>query len=141
MAIKLAAAVAVAAAAAQTEMIDADTPDGGFLQVYSGTRPASPDTAAAGTKLVEFELPNPAFGTPVDGALGATAVANAVTPVAALANGTASWFRVTDNSGDPVFDGDVSDAAGSGDLKISNTAVTSGIDVSVVSLTFLQPKA
>lgn len=137
MALKLAASVAIAACAAQVSL-----PDGGSLKVYNGSRPATPDTAVTTqTVLVDFTLPADAFGNPVDGSLGATATANAITPVQAAANGTATWFRMFDSSGNPLWDGDVSDTSGSGDAKISSTNVVAGIDVSVVSLTFLQPKA
>lgn len=137
MALKFAAATAIAACAAQVDLTD-----GGKLQIYDGVRPANPDTAVTTQNvLVEFDLPTPAFGTPVDGASGATATANAITPVTAAATGTASWFRILDSADLPVWDGDVSDPAGAGDAKISSTSVVSGIDVSVVSMTFLQPKA
>lgn len=140
MTIGLSAAVAIAACAAQVEMIDADAPDGGKLLVYGGTRPDDPDTAAGDDPLIEFDLPNPAFGTPVDGPAGATATASAIDPVPALEDGTVTWFRVTDNTGNPVFDGNATATGGGGDLIISAVNVTAGLEISVTSFTYTQPK-
>lgn len=114
----------------------------GLLRVYSGTRPASADTALAGTEtlLIEFELADPAFAASTTVGNTGTAVANAVTPVQALATGTASFFQILDSDETVIFDGSVTDINGVGDLKLSTTAVVSGIDVTVVSLTAVMPE-
>lgn len=140
MALTLSAALAILAANAQVGYIDQGA-GVAKLAIYDGARPAGPDTAVTSqNKLVEFNLPDPCFGAAVDGAQGATATANAITAVNAGLSGTAAWFRIVNGDGNPVIDGLVTDTAGAGDLKVSSTAIISGIEVSVVSLTFLQPK-
>lgn len=141
MAIKVSAAVAILMAAAAAGAVDAGAA-GGKLTIYGGAQPASPDTAVgAQPVLVEFTLGDPAFAGPVDGGAGATATGNPVDPVPATATGTATWFRITDSDGDAVIDGDVTDTAGSGSLKVSSTSIIEDIDVSIVSMTFTMPKA
>lgn len=140
MALKFADAAAIAACNAIVDSIDAGA-SSGSVEIYNGARPADPSVAVTSqTKLVDFVLPEPAFGDAVAVSGGATATAEAVDPVNAAAAGTASWFRVFDGDGDVVFDGDVTDTAGAGDMKVSSTTIVSGIEVSIVSFTFTQPK-
>lgn len=140
MALKFADLAAIAACNAIVDAIDAGA-SSGSVEIYNGTRPANPSVAVSTqTKLVDFVLPEPAFGNAASVSGGAAATANAVTPVNALAAGTATWFRVFDGDGNALFDGDVSDTTGSGDMKVSSTTIVSGIEVSIVSFTFTQPK-
>lgn len=140
MTLKLAAAVAMAAADAAVATIDAGTP-ASTLVIYNNAEPAAITTAITDqTALVTFELPDPAFGASVDGAGGATATANAIASVTASASGTASWFRIIDGNGVAKMQGSVTDTTGNGDLKVSSTAIVSGIEVSVISLTATMPK-
>lgn len=118
-----------------------DLADGGKLAIYDGTQPADPATAVSTqTKLVEFTLKSPAFGAAAQGTKKATVTLDLPAAVAATASGTASWFRVVDSSGNALWDGDVTDSGGNGNLKISATAIVSGIDVNIVSLTMSDPQ-
>jgi len=140
MALKLSAAAAVAAANAVVDLIDTGTPASNLI-IYSGTEPAGPaDAITTQTELVVFDLPDPAFGNAVDTVPGGTATAAAVTAVAAALTGTASWFRIVDGDDLVVLQGSVTDTAGGGDLKVSSTSIVAGIEVSVISLTYTQPK-
>jgi hypothetical protein len=140
MPIKIATAVAIAGCNAAVDLIDLDG-TANKLNIYSGAAPATPDDALAGnTLLIEFDLPDPSFGDAVDANNGGTATLNAVTPTTALATGTASFFRILDGDGTPLIQGDVTDTAGSGSLKLSSVAVIQDIDVSVVSMTITLPK-
>jgi len=140
MALKFADLAAIAACNAIVDAIDLGAADGS-VEIYNGTRPANPSVAVSSqTKLVDFVLPATAFGDAAAVSGGATATANAVDPVNAAAAGTASWFRVFDGDGNAVFDGDVTDTGGAGDMKVSSTTIVSGIEVSIVSFTFTQPK-
>ncbi|QIG70382.1 hypothetical protein EVB87_282 [Rhizobium phage RHph_N28_1] len=113
----------------------------GKLIIYSGTRPAQANAAPSGaTVLVTFILGDPAFAAAATVGNNATASANSVSPVQAVANGTASFFRIVDSDDNPVLDGSVTDTSGNGDLKLSTTAIVTGIDVSVVSLTASMPE-
>jgi hypothetical protein len=131
--LKISAASANAACAAMVALLN-----GGKLIVYDGAQPATPATAiTTQVALVTFDpLEDPAFGAPSDGPTGATATLDNPPAVPADATGTASWFRAFDDAGNAVWDGDVTNTAGAGNLKISSTAVVEDIDVSIVSLTF-----
>ena len=140
MALKFSDSAAIAACNAIVDALDTGT-GSGSIEIYNGSRPANPSVAISSqTKLVDFVLPEPAFGNAAAVSGGATATANAVTPVNAVAAGTASWFRAFDGDNNALFDGDVTDTTGSGDMKVSSTTIVNGIEVSIVSFTFTQPK-
>jgi hypothetical protein len=56
-----------------------------------------------------------------------------------IADGTATWFRLYSELGGPIFDGDISDFAGSGNLKLSTTNIVTGIFMKVNSVTITIP--
>lgn len=111
--------------------------NGGKLRIYSGTQPATASTAISGnTLLAELTFNATAFGASSNG----VATANSITPVTAAATGTATWFRALDSGGvdvtDNVYDGTVGTATS--DLIINSTAIQSGAQVSVTSLTLTE---
>lgn len=115
--------------------------NGGKLQIYSGTRPATPQVAiTTQVKLIEFTLANPAFGASVISGVNAVATGNvgSIAPVAGSANGTAVWGRVLDSTGTAIWDGDVGTAAGS-DFQLGTTAVLTTQSISLQSMTVTQP--
>jgi hypothetical protein len=70
--------------------------NGGKLRPYTGTQPATADTAiGAQVKLVEFTLPTPCFGTSVAGVV----TANAITDTTGITGGDATWYRVVKADG------------------------------------------
>jgi len=141
MALKLGALAAQASADAVVDFIDTGTP-ASRLVIYDGAEPASP-AAAVGSQntLVSFELPDPAFGSAIDTVGGGQATAQPVAAVTAAATGTASWFRILNGDNVVVLQGSVTDTTGTGDLKVSSTSIVAGIEVSVISLTYTQPKS
>lgn len=140
MSVKISAAAAIAACNTIVALVDGGAA-AGTLVIYDGVRPADVGTAITiQVPLVTFTLADPAFAAAVDTAAGGHATAGAVAIVQAADSGTATFFRVFDSDGVAVFDGDVTDTAGNGDLKLSSTAVVAGIDVTVVSLTTTMPK-
>jgi hypothetical protein len=140
MALKIIAALAIVLCDAAVDAIDAGSGTA-HVKVYDGTRPANPATAVTSqTLLIDFALPNPAFGAAGAVAGGALATANAVTSVAASATGTASWYRVIDRNGVAVWDGDVTATGGGGDMTVTSTSIVSGVDSSITSWTYTQPK-
>jgi hypothetical protein len=136
MAVIIAQATARATLALIHDTIDAGAGPGNLL-IYSGTRPASPEAAVPGASvlLVDFELADPAFAVPTMVGSTATANANAVAPVNGAANGTATWFRITDSDGVARIDGSVTDQTGNGDLKLATTTIVAAVPVTVVALT------
>lgn len=100
------------------------------LQVRSGSRPAGPGTTATGDLLLEFTLADPSF-TESGGVL--TLDNDPVPAAEGEAAGTATWFRILDSDGTAVIDGKVSASGGGGDIIISTTTVSVGLDVDLNS--------
>ena len=113
-----------------------DTPcNSGFMQIYTGTQPATPDTAITSqTLLATLTLSATAFGAASSG----TKTANAITSGTAVATGMATWFRVfkSDDS-TAVIDGSVGTSGA--DLNLNDVNITSGGSVSVTSWTVSMP--
>ncbi len=79
--------------------------NGGKLRLYTGTQPATADTAAAGTLLAELTFANPAIsGSP---SAGVATLAALTADGSANADGTPTWFRALKSDDTPVFDGTV----------------------------------
>jgi len=130
----------------------------GFLYIYSGSQPASADSAASGTLLavIYSNYPTNTVGLSFDAAAdGEVDKAAAQTwSGAAIATGTAGWFRFqalsTDETGTRAaaaaastsskrFDGSI--ATSGGDINISSTSITSGAVQTVSSLTVTMPES
>ena len=109
-----------------TALVDAGASNG-FLRIYDGTRPAT--GGAVTTLLAELDMSDPSFAAAAAGVL----TANSITDEAsAPATGTATWFRIVDDSGTAVIDGDCG-TTGS-DLNLNTTSIVTGNTVSVTSL-------
>jgi hypothetical protein len=107
----------------------------GFLQIYTGTQPATPDTALSGnTLLATVTLSATAFTAAASG----TKTANAIGSASAVATGTATFFRAfKSDDATAVIDGS---AGTSGtDLVLNTTSIVSGGTVSVSSWTVSCP--
>lgn len=108
---------------------------GGTLEVYSGSKPASPATAATGTLLATFTLATPAFAAAVTGTADLDADPDLSTTGAAA--GDAGWFRIKTSSGTATIDGT---AGTSGtDLVLNSTAITVGATVTIISGSITMP--
>lgn len=113
----------------------------GILRLYSGSQPATADTAYSGTLLCEFTVASGAwvagaeangleFGDEVDGYL--EKCDGEVWSGVAAATGTAGWFRFYANATDagalstilPRIDGSVGTSGA--DLNMASTSITSG---------------
>jgi glutamate synthase domain-containing protein 3 len=107
----------------------------GFLQIYSGAQPATPDAALAGNVLLAtLTLGATAFGAAAAG----TKTANAITAGTAVATGTASFFRAfKSDDATAVIDGSVGTSAA--DMIIGTTSIVSGASVSCSSWTVSMP--
>lgn len=109
----------------------------GYLRIYSGTQPATADTALSGnTLLAELRFGATAFGSAAAG----VATANAITSdSSADATGTATFFRALKSDGSSVvYDGSV--GTSSADLVLGSTSIVSGAAVAVTSLTLTENK-
>lgn len=113
---------------------DALTPlfSSGYLRIYSGTQPATADTALSGnTLLAELRFNATAFGSASSGVL----TANAITADSSADNsGTASFFRALKSDGTTVLmDGSV--GTSSANMIVATTTITAAQTVSCSSFT------
>jgi len=108
-----------------------DVLNSGFLRIYSGTRPATPDTALSGnTLLAELTFGATAFAA----ATGGTKTANAIgSDTSADATGTATFFRAFKSDGTTaVVDGTVGTSGT--DAIINSTSIVSATTVACTSM-------
>lgn len=110
--------------------------NGGFLDIYDGTQPATADTAiSTQVKLARLTFGNPAFGAGVAGVATANAIAQ---DAAADATGTASWFRALKSDGTAVLDGSV--GASGANLNLNTVSIVINAAVSCTSFTLTESK-
>jgi len=115
-----------------------DLLDNGYLRIYSGTQPATADTALSGnTLLAELRFNATASGAAVAGVLTMNAITS---DTAADATGTATFYRALKSDGTSVvMDGSVGTA--SADLILNSVAISAGAQVDVTSFTHTVPKS
>lgn len=112
----------------------------GYLQIRSGSGPATPNDVANGTLLATILLADPAFDTA--GTTGAgVGVAHAIAVATGLANGDAGWFRAYDSNDVPVEDGTVSVTGGGGELELNTVTISVGVDVAVTAWSIVMPES
>ena len=112
-----------------------DVLNSGFLEIYDGTQPATPNVAVTSqNKLAKLTLASTAFGA----SSGGTKTAGAIGSVAALFTSTATWFRAfKSDDTTAVIDGSVGTSGA--DLNLNDVAITTGGTVSVTSWTVSMP--
>ena len=127
----------------------------GYIEVYSGTQPATADAAVTGTLLGTITLASGAFtpGVATNGLTFAAAAGGAVSKsgvwsMNGVAAGTAGWFRLKTNA-EAVggilsttlarLDGSV--AVSGADMNLSNIVIAIGAPTTVDSFTWTQPAA
>jgi len=112
--------------------------DSGYLRLYSGTQPATADTALSGnTLLAELRYAATSAPAATTGVLTFNAI---VSDTSADATGTASFFRAFKSDGTTtVYDGSVGTT--SADLVLNSTAIQISAQVDVTSLTHTVPKS
>ncbi|GHG09850.1 hypothetical protein [Streptomyces hydrogenans] len=130
MAVRLSASLANSL----SDAVDTALGNAGTIKIYTGSQPATADTAASGTLLATFTLGSPGFGN----ASGGTITLNG-TPltVAAAATGTAGWFRMATSGGSSILDGSVGTSGQQ--INLNTTSITSGVNVTITSGTITMP--
>lgn len=136
MATRISTASRNAAADAVTALLDAGSGPG-YIELRTGTQPATGETAATGSVLATIEVGDPAFNAAVTG----VSTANAIAVASGSAPGTAEWFRAYDSAGNGVIDGAVTATGGGGEMQLNSTTISSGVDVAVTSWTITMPGA
>jgi hypothetical protein len=128
---------AAASAAADAVRVLIDVGGAGYLRIYSGTQPATADTALSGnTLLAELRFGATAFGAASNG----VCTANAITQdSSADATGTASFFRIFAGNGTTVIlDGTVGTSGA--DINFNTVAFVLGAIIAITALTYTQAK-
>ena len=106
---------------------------GATMAIYTGTKPAGPDSALSGNTLLGTVTCSYPCGTVSSGTLTFSSVAG---DTAADASGTATWARISTGGGSPVavMDVDATTTAGNGYLKMNTTTVVAGGPIVVTSM-------
>lgn len=133
MAVRLSASLANSLADAVDDAINGGT-GAATLKIYTGSQPATADTAASGTLLATFTLNDPAFGAASGGTI---TLAGTPKTVAAAATGTAGWFRIETSTPTNVLDGSVGTSGNQ--INLNTTSITSGVNVTITSGTITMP--
>jgi hypothetical protein len=107
----------------------------GYIRIYDGTQPATPETSTSDTLLAELRFASTAFGS----ASGGIITANAITDDSDInASGTAAWFRVLKSDGTTVlWDGTVGTSGA--DMILATVALVQHAVLQITSLTYTLP--
>ena len=120
----------------------------GRINIYTGSKPTTPDDAATGTLLGTLSLAATSFGTASGGVLTAAAIGS---DTSADNSGTAGWFRIYKNADDPSGASGTSGTStahrrmdgtcgqGSGDMNFDNNVIVAGGTIACSSLTITHP--
>ncbi|WP_432112849.1 hypothetical protein [Streptomyces sp. S1] len=130
MAVRLSASLANTLA----DAVDTALGNAGTIKVYTGSQPATADTAASGTLLATFTLGSPGFGNASGGVI---TLSGTPLTVAAAATGTAGWFRMATSGGSTILDGSVGTSGNQ--INLNTTSITSGVNVTITSGTITMP--
>mgnify|MGYP006269771559 CR=1 FL=1 len=118
---------------ARLDAITTAVGNGGKLQIYDGSRPAT--GGAATNKLAEFTMGTPFASAASAGGLSPSLPSNTT----GLFAGTATWARLTTSGG--TFVVDMSVGTSSADLILNTTSIAVGSTVSLTSATITEGNA
>lgn len=122
----------VAVRNARLDAIEATMGTSAKLHIYTGSMPANTATAASGTMLVEMTLPSDFMNN----ASGGSKTLNGTWSAAAVANGTAGYYRIYDNTGTTCHEqGTITATGGGGDLTLDNTSIAVSQTVTITTFT------
>ena len=112
----------------------------GKLRIYSGSMPATPETAATGTLLAELTLSYPMGAISGTGAALKLDFSSITQDSSADATGVAGYARITRFDGATVvFDCDVTATGAGGTLQLNTTNIVAGGPVLVTAFTISVP--
>lgn len=120
---------------AQQDAITTKLGASALLNIYSGSQPASPDTAITSQVLLATLTCNATFAPASSGGvLTLNSITNGTGLAGAGAGTTATWYRLTTSGGTAHIDGSV--GISGADLNLNNTSIATGQTVSVTSSTY-----
>lgn len=104
------------------------------LTLYSGTQPASPDTAVSSQVALSTHTCAATFGTAASGVLTVGAIGNGTGTAGASTGTAATWYRLTTSGGTALIDGSVGTSGA--DLNLTgSTSIATGQQVVISSWT------
>jgi hypothetical protein len=108
---------------------------GGKIKIYTGTQPATGDTALSGNTLLGTLV----FSTTsaADAAAGVLTFSSITSDASADATGTATWARITDSDDVSVLDCDVGTSGAT--INLATTSITAGGTIALTSGTITAP--
>lgn len=111
----------------------------GYVEIRSGSPPATLEDAATGTLLATPTLSATAFGAAVDANPGAMATANTISDDASADNsGTAGYFRAYNGAATPITQGTVGTSGT--DMIVNTTTVSAGFPFGITSWVIKMPE-
>src|SRR4051794_12183696 len=133
MATKITQAAAKAACDAVVDLLDVG--GAGYIEIRTGSQPATANTAASGTLLATLPLSATAFGNATTASPSVATAASITSDTNADATGTAGYFRAYSGGGTAVIDGSVTATGGGGDMTLDSVSIVAGGTVAVTSWT------
>lgn len=101
--------------------------------VNTGVGTAKLRLRAGSSTIVDFNLPNPAFGAAVSGAISLNGLPVDAT---AAATGTVDNAQVINRNGDVSFSCSVTGISGGGDIEVSNVSIASGQECTLETFSY-----
>lgn len=120
---------------ARNAELDALAPmaNNGYLRIYTGNIPASPEDAPNGILLAELRFNGTAFAVASGGIIKAHPLTS---DTSARATGIAGYFRALKSDGiTPLWDGTVGVDNSKADLILNSTTINLGVNVAITGLT------
>lgn len=131
--------LSVGARNARLDAIETTIGTAPLLRVYSGSKPADCAASATGTLLCEMTLPSDWMAA---ASSGSKAKSGTWSDLLADDTGTAGWFGIWDSAGTTRhIQGEVTDTAGAGPIKLSSTAIVQDQPVTIVTFTLTDGNA
>jgi hypothetical protein len=127
----MALTISAAAAQAMGAALATDIGSAATIEIRSGSKPATPETAASGTLLSTVTISG-SFSSS-----GATLTAADPASASVVATGTAGYFRLKTSGGTAKLDGTVGTSGA--DMNLSSTSLVSGGTVDLGAPSFTVP--
>lgn len=137
MATRITQAAAKAACDAVVDLLDVG--GAGYLEIRTGSQPATANTAASGTLLGTLTLSATAFGAATTASPSVATAAAITSDTSADNSGTAGWFRAYNNAGTAIIDGSVTATGGGGDMTLDTVTIVAGGTIAITSWTVSHP--
>lgn len=131
----MALTITVAAVQSMGDALATAIGSGATIQIRTGPKPATPETAAAGTLLATVSIVGSFTST--DGVLTSADPASA----SIVADGTAAHFRLLTSGAVAILDGTVTAEGGGGDMELGTVFLSSGATLDLGVPTIAVPTA